>query len=247
MTLTDRVALVVGGARMGEAIGLALASRGADVAFTYRQSQPQADAAAALVRAQGRRAMTIACDVTAEVDQVNDVVRKVAHTMGRLDVLVLMASRYQPAPFDTLDTWEVERTLGVDMRGTFVCAMAAVPHLRAAGGGRIITFSDWTAASGRPRYKGYTGYYIAKAGVKAITEALALELAADNILVNCIAPGPVLPPDDMTVDTRARVEAATPVGRWGGVDEIAKAVVALAETDFLTGETIRVDGGRHLR
>lgn len=246
MTLTDKVALVVGGARMGDAVGQALAERGADVAFTYRRSHNQADAAATAVRARGRRAMTIHCDVTAEVEIVESVVRQVAETMGRLDVLVLMASRYEAVPIDELDTWAVERTLGVDMRGTFVCAMAAVPYLRASGPGRIITFSDWTAASGRPRYKGYAPYYIAKAGVKAITEALALELAPD-ILVNGIAPGPIIPPGDMAPETRARVDAATPLGRWGGASEIAKAVVALAETDFMTGETIRVDGGRHLR
>jgi NAD(P)-dependent dehydrogenase (short-subunit alcohol dehydrogenase family) len=246
VTLTNTVALIVGGARMGAAVGQALAGRGADVAFTYRQSHDQAEAGAAAVRACGRRSMTIACDVTADVEAIAQVMRQVADTMGRLDVLALMASRYEAVPLTELDTWAVERTLGVDMRGTFVCAMAAVPYLRASGRGRIITFSDWTAASGRPRYKGYAPYYIAKAGVKAITEALALELSPE-IFVNCIAPGPILAPDDMTDATRARVETATPAGRWGGVDEIAKAVVALAETDFMTGETIRVDGGRHLR
>lgn len=232
---------------MGLAVGRALAVHGADVALSYRNSQDAAEAAATAVRAAGRKAMTIRCDVTEEVPVIEVAMQQVVDALGRLDVLVMMASRYQPAPFDQLDTWEVERTLGVDMRGTFVCARAAVPHMRAVGGGRIITFSDWTAASGRPRYKGYAGYYIAKAGVKAVTEALALELAGENILVNCIAPGPVVPPDEMADATRARVEAATPVGRWGGADAIAQAVVTLAETDFMTGETIRVDGGRHLR
>lgn len=246
MQLTNKVALIVGGARMGEAVGCALAARGADVAISYRNSQDPAEVAADAVRAAGRRAMTIRCDVTDDVPTIEAVMQQVVDTLGRMDVLVMMASRYEPAPFNELTTSEVERTLGVDMRGTFVCACAAVPHMRAVGGGRIITFGDWTAASGRPRYKGYAGYYIAKAGVKAVTEALALELADDNILINSIAPGPVLPPDDMSADTRARVEAVTPVGRWGGAEAIAQAVVTLAETDFMTGETIRVDGGRHL-
>ncbi|MSO49204.1 MAG: SDR family oxidoreductase [Acidobacteria bacterium] len=247
MLLTNKVAVLVGARRMGLALATALASRGADVALTYRTSPDAAEAAADAVSALGRKAMVVRCDVTDETPVVEATFQQVADEMGRLDVLVMMASRYVEAHFDDLDTWEIERTLGVDMRGTFVCMRAAIPHMRRAGGGRIINFTDWTAASGRPRYKGYTGYYVAKAGVKALTEAFALELAGERILVNAIAPGPVLAPDDFSPEQRAGVEAATPVGRWGGADEVAKAVLALIDSDFMTGETIRVDGGRHLR
>ena len=135
--------------------------------------------------------------------------------LGRLDVLVNMASLYRAIPFDELTTDDWERQLHVDLRGTYLCAKAAVPHMRRAGGGRIINFSDWVAASGRPRYPGYVPYYVAKAGVKALTEALALELAKDQILVNAIAPGPVLAPDDLSSEQSKAVEAATPLGRWG--------------------------------
>ena len=135
----------------------------------------------------------------------------------------------------------------VDVKGAYVCALAAVPHLRAAGGGHIINFLDWVADSGRPRYPGFLPYYIAKKTVIGLTEALALELARDQIRVNAIAPGPVQPPEAMgaaEIDDDAKV---MPLGRWGGNDEIAKVVMALLESDFMTGETIRVDGGRHLR
>ena len=88
---------------------------------------------------------------------------------------------------------------------------------------------------------------MAKAGVKALTEALALEVAGDQILVNAIAPGPILPPPGMSESELQAVVDVTPLGRWGGAGEIVKAVLALIETDFITGETIRVDGGRHLR
>jgi NAD(P)-dependent dehydrogenase (short-subunit alcohol dehydrogenase family) len=119
--------------------------------------------------------------------------------------------------------------------------------MRRNGGGRIINFSDWVAASGRPRYQDFVPYYVAKAGVKALGEALALELASDNILVNTIAPGPIVAPPGTTQDEYESVERATPLGRWGGEGEIVKAVLALLDSDFITGETIRVDGGRHVR
>jgi NAD(P)-dependent dehydrogenase (short-subunit alcohol dehydrogenase family) len=116
-----------------------------------------------------------------------------------------------------------------------------------SGGGRIVNCSDWIARSGRPRYRAFFPYYVAKGAVIALTEALALEVAADNILVNAIAPGPIAPPEGTSEAEVAAVERATPLGRWGGELEIAKAVLALIESDYITGETIRVDGGRHLR
>ena len=119
--------------------------------------------------------------------------------------------------------------------------------MRAQGGGRIVNFADWVAASGRPRYPGFLPYYVAKRGVIALTEALALELAGDQILVNAVAPGPIRPPEGLDETAVAEVERATPLGRWGGDQEIVKAVLALVETDFMTGETLRIDGGRHLR
>src|SRR5262249_22667587 len=108
-------------------------------------------------------------------------------------------------------------------------------------------FSDWIAKSGRPRYPGYLPYYVAKAGAAALSEALALELAADKTLVNAIAPGPIVAPPGTTEAESQAIVDATPLGRWGGEIEIAKAVLALLDSDFITGETIRVDGGRHLK
>jgi NAD(P)-dependent dehydrogenase (short-subunit alcohol dehydrogenase family) len=119
--------------------------------------------------------------------------------------------------------------------------------MRRAGTGRIVNFADWISASGRPRYVAYLPYYVAKRGVIGLTEALALELAPDQILVNAIAPGPILAPDGTSPEEAAAVESATPLGRWGGPQEIAKAVAFLIDSDFVTGETIRIDGGRHVK
>jgi NAD(P)-dependent dehydrogenase (short-subunit alcohol dehydrogenase family) len=117
--------------------------------------------------------------------------------------------------------------------------------MQKAGGGRIINLCDWVAASGRPRYRGYVPYYTAKAGVKGLTEALALELAP-KILVNAIAPGPILAPPGLSSSANREVLQNTPLGRWGGPAEIARAALFFVESDFVTGETLRVDGGRHL-
>ncbi len=167
--------------------------------------------------------------------------------LGRLDVLVNMASIYSHTPFEevTLNDWEDQ--MAVDLRAAWLCARAAVPHMRRLRGGRIINFSDWIARSGRPRYPGFLTYYVAKGAVVALTEGLALELAADQILVNAIAPGPIVAPDGTSDEQFAAVERTTPLGRWGGEPEIAKAVIALIDNDFITGETIRVDGGRHVK
>ena len=117
--------------------------------------------------------------------------------------------------------------------------------MKKIGGGRIVNFSDWLPASGRPHYKDYTPYFTSKAAVGALTQSLAVEFAPD-ILVNAIAPGPILAPPDLTSEENKRVIETTPLARWGGAEEIAKAVLFLIETDFITGECIRVDGGRHL-
>lgn len=246
MTLSGKAVLITGGKRMGAPLAQALARHGADVALTWQRSRAEADEAASVVRAAGRRALSIHADLSTATG-CDLAVAEVEQAFGRLDALVHLASIYKPIPFDDLtpEAWDAQ--IAVDLRSTFLCARAAVPALRRVGGGRIVAFADWVAASGRPRYPGYLPYYVAKAGVIALVEGLALELAPDNILVNAIAPGPILPPDDLTADERRAVEAATPLGRWGGTEEIVKAVLFLLDTNFVTGDVIRVDGGRHVR
>jgi NAD(P)-dependent dehydrogenase (short-subunit alcohol dehydrogenase family) len=243
--LSGRAALVTGGRRIGAAVATALARAGADVALCYRSSRDEAEATATAVRGLGRNAAIIQADLAVPED-CRRVVRESVEVLGRLDVLFHLASVYQRVPYDELTDGDWERVLAVDVRAAHLCAQAAVPHLRAGGRGRIVTFADWIAASGRPRYTGYLPYYVSKAAVVALTEVLALELAPD-ILVNAIAPGPVLAPPETSAEELSAVERATPLGRWGGEEEIVKAALFLVETEFVTGETIRVDGGRHLR
>ncbi len=246
MQLNGRVAVITGGKRIGRTVAVELAARGVDVALSYRASREDAELTVGEVEAKGRRALAVAADVTRAADCAR-LVSQTVEVLGRLDILINMASTYRAVPFDELTEADWDRDLAANLKSAFLCSAAAVSHLRAQGGGRIINFADWLVPSGRPRYRGFTSYYVAKAGVVALTESLALELARDQILVNAIAPGPIVAPPGTSAAEVAEVEQATPLGRWGGEREIAKAVIALIEADFITGETIRVDGGRHVR
>jgi len=246
MNLDGRVALITGGRRIGAVVATELARGGADAALVYNRSKSEAEETARTIEAVGQRAIILPADLS-DPTACQQIVDGTVDRFGRLDVLVNMASVYRSVPFDdiTVDIWETQ--LNVDLRAAWLCARAAAPHMRRLRGGRIINFSDWLTRSGRPRYEGYLTYYVAKAGVAALTEAMALELAKDQILVNAIAPGPIIAPEDTSNEAFAAVERATPLGRWGGEIEVAKMVLALVDSDFLTGETIRVDGGRHLK
>jgi len=246
MNVDGRVALITGGRRIGAVVATELAHAGADVALAFRTSSTEAQETSDAIRALGRRAMIVQADLR-DPEACRRVVDETVDALGRLDVLVHMASIYKPVAFDdlTVEIWNAQ--LDVDLRAAWLCARAAAPHMRRLRGGRIINLGDWTAGSGRPRYLGFLPYYVAKGAVAALTEVLALELASDQILVNAIEPGPIVAPEDTSDATFAAVERATPLGRWGGEIEIAKMVLALIDSDFVTGETIRVDGGRHLK
>lgn len=246
MDLSNRVALVTGGKRIGAVVAIEMAKHGADIGLCYNRSRDEAETTAASIRELGRRVFIRQANLTRTAD-CEAFVNEAAAELGRLDILVNMASIYVAKPFSELTVEEYDENVAVDMRSAFICSRAAWPHMRRAGGGNIINFSDWLSRSGRPRYAGYLPYYVAKMGVIGITEALALELAPDGIRVNAIAPGPILAPPETTEDELASVEKATPLGSWGGEKSIADAVLALLSCDFITGETVRVDGGRHVR
>ncbi len=214
--------------------------------LVYLGSRAEAEQTAQVIEGHGRRALLMQADLR-HPDACERVVEDLVEAFGRVDVLVNLASWYRALPLDDISVGDWDTQQAVDVRASWLCARAAIPHMRRSRGGRIINCADWVAASGRPRYPGYLTYYVAKAGVIALTEALALEVAGDQILVNALAPGPIVAPEGTTAEEFATVERATPLGRWGGEIEIARAVLSLIENDFITGETIRVDGGRHLR
>jgi NAD(P)-dependent dehydrogenase (short-subunit alcohol dehydrogenase family) len=242
--LNGKAALITGGARIGQAVAVALARRGANVAMTYRSSKASAEEAMKKTKAVGVRGLAVRADLTKASDLVG-AVKKVISSFGRLDILVNLASIYEKTALASLDARVWEKNMAANLESAYFLSLQCAPWMKRQGQGRIIHFSDWIAASGRPRYKAYLPYYVSKAGLIGLTQALALELAPD-ILVNAVAPGPILPPPDLSPKENRAVKRATPLGRWGGPGEIAKAVLFLIETDFVTGECIRVDGGRHL-
>ena len=238
-----KVALLTGGARIGQVVAHSLAARGCDLALVYRASRDAAEASAKTAISAGVRAITIRADATDE-DEITAAVEETHRTLGRIDILVNMASIYLCTPDPNEADWSL--IMDANARSVFLFATAVAPIMKHSGGeARIINFADWLPVSGRPRYRGFVPYYSSKAAVVALTESLALELAPE-ILVNAIAPGPILAPPDLTPEENMEVIKATPLGRWGGAAEIAKTVLFLIDSDFITGECIRVDGGRHL-
>jgi NAD(P)-dependent dehydrogenase (short-subunit alcohol dehydrogenase family) len=242
MDLKDKVAMITGGARIGQVVARELATRGCSLALIYKSSRETAENTASIARAAGVNAAVVQADAVDE-SQVRAAVAQAVKSLGRLDILINMASLYVKTPNPTGTDWSA--ALDSNAKSAFLFSTYAAPIMKKNGGGRIVNFSDWLPASGRPHYKDYTPYYTSKAAVAALTQSLALEFAPD-ILVNAIAPGPILAPPDLTPEENARVLEATALAKWGGAGEIAKAVLFLIDTDFVTGECIRVDGGRHL-
>ena len=215
MDIEGKVAFITGTRRIGRLVGLALGQRGArgrpgvsPVPGLGRPGGPGASGA-------GRQAMPVQADLS-RAEEIEDAVKRIAAVWGGVDILVNLASVYASKPFEETTGSDWDLNMNVNLRSAFLCARAVTPGMKANGGGRIINCADWTAASGRPRYRGYLPYYVSKVGVVGLTEALALELAPYNILVNAIAPGPMVPPPDLTPEAVEKVRQVTPLGRWGG-------------------------------
>lgn len=242
MDLNGKVALVTGGARrVGRALSLALARAGADVVVNYFQSAEAAEQTVADIVALGRRAIAIHGDVASK-EVADMLVRRTAETFGRLDVLVNNASTFETAPLLAITEEEWDRVLAVNLKGPFLLSQAAAPLLRRDGGGVIVNIADLSAFQPWPSYAHHS---VSKAGLVHLTRVLALALAPD-IRANCIAPGTVLPPEGYTEEELLQSIARAPLKKIGDPDDVARALLYLVESDFVTGEVVVVDGGRML-
>ena len=228
--------------RVGQAIALALARRGVRVAVTYRTSARAAQALVRRLTGCGVRALAVPVD-QADVAQIRAAVCTVERAFGRIDLLVNNASIFYPTPLESVTEAQWDDLLAVNLRGPFFFAQAVAAGMRRRRRGTIINLADVSAF--RP-WGTYLPYCIAKAGVVAMTFGLARALAPD-VRVNAIAPGPILPPPDLSYAERRRAAAATLLKRWGSPQDIVNTVLYLAEgTNFVTGQVIAVDGGRVL-
>jgi pteridine reductase len=245
MNLADRAVLVTGaGRRVGRAIALHLAERGARVAVHYNESRAGADAVVSQINAMGSgRAIAAQADLT-DPDALPALIGDVVTGFGGLDVLVNSAAVMNRTPFGSVTAGDWDAILSLNLRAPFLLAQAAAPHLAAArGGGVVVNVADLSAYETWPAY---IPHGLSKSGLVYMTRALARVLAP-SIRVNGVAPGTVLPPSDWSAPEIERLRSTTPLQRTGEPEDVARAVAYLVESDYVTGETLVVDGGRLIR
>ena len=243
MELGGRVALVTGaGRRVGRAIALALADRGMTVGVHHHGSATGAEEVRAAVVAKGGRAELFPGDLT-DAEAARQLPQRVASRFGRLDVLVNSAAVMKRLGLEDTTPADWDGILNLNLRAGFFCAQGAAPALRMARG-KIINIADLGGLEPWPKYAAHS---ISKAGVVMLTRILALALAPE-VTVNAVAPGAVLVPDDWGADARAHLEKTTPLRRLGSPADVTAAILYLLEGgDYVTGETLVVDGGRLIR
>jgi pteridine reductase len=240
--LDGRVALVTGaGTRVGRVIALALGKAGMRVGVHYAGSQKGARQTADEIVASGSDAVTLPGDLT----DPSTAPRLVEHAMkvfGQLDVLVNSAAVMLRTPVGEVLVEDWDAMFALNLRAPFFLSQSAA-RVMGERGGSIVNIADLAAFE---TWRGYVPHSITKAGVVQMTRALAHALAP-KIRVNAVAPGPVLLPDGWTQEQADKLISTTPLGRLGSPDDVAQAVLYLLSADYVTGETIIVDGGRHIR
>ncbi|MBV8924620.1 MAG: SDR family NAD(P)-dependent oxidoreductase [Bradyrhizobium sp.] len=235
--LDGKVALVTGGSRgIGAAVAVALAEAGAAVAVNYRERADAADALVADLNSAGKRAIAVAADVSQAPD-VTDMIARVGSELGPVDILVNNAGIAIVRGVEDLSEEDFDRTLTVNLKSAFLCTQAVLPAMRARKWGRIVNIS-----SGAARGAGAIGphYNASKAGMEGLTRGYAARLVRDGITVNSVAPSLI---DTDMMSGRSDLAARIPLGRLGHPEEVAQAVLMTLGNDYMTGQTIILNGG----
>jgi 3-oxoacyl-[acyl-carrier protein] reductase len=235
--LRGRVALVTGGSRgIGAAIASALAEAGAAVAVNYRQRAAEAEAVVAGITSKGGRAIAVAADVS-QAAAVTKMVDHVTSALGPIDILVNNAGIAIVRGIDELTEAEFDATISINLKSAFLCTQAVLPAMRANKWGRIVNIS-----SGAARGAGAIGvhYNASKAGMEGLTRGYAARLVKEGITVNAVAPS--LIETDM-MKGRADLASRIPLGRLGQSNEVAQAVLMVLGNDYMTGQTVMLNGG----
>jgi 3-oxoacyl-[acyl-carrier protein] reductase len=243
--LQDRVAIVTGASRgIGRAVALELAQHGARVVVNHRASPDQAAETVDLVGAAGGTAVAIAADVS-RFEQAQSLIQAAIEQFGGIDILVNNAGTTRDMLLMQMKESDWDTVIDTNLKSVFNCCKAAIrPMLRARKGGRIINISSVSGLAGQV---GQANYSASKAGVIGFTYALAKEVGSRQITVNAIAPGyiPTALTSDLSQEVQDAILQLTPLGRFGRPEDIAHAVAFLASdrAGYITGTTLRVDGG----
>ena len=243
--MQGKVVLITGGAkRVGAAVCRRLHASGANIMLHYRASAGEARLLQAELNHQRENSVALIQADLLDLGKLPALVDQTLSSFGRIDALINNASSFFQTPIGSITADQWEDLIGTNLRAPLFIAQAAAPALRKTQGA-IVNITDIHAD--RP-LKSYIVYSVAKAGLVGLTRSLARELAPE-IRVNAVAPGPILWPDDTSFDelSRQRIISHTPLRREGTPDDVAKAVQYLiADSAYVTGETINVDGGRHV-
>lgn len=242
-----KVALVTGAGRhrIGNTVARMLAERGYSIALHYYRSATEAQQTIEHLHAQGCFAHAFPADL-ARAEEVERLFDQVMEPFGRIDVLVTAAAVWEPKSLEQVTADDVRRQFEINALGTFLCCQkAGLIMARQPWGGAIVTIGDWAVV--RP-YPDYSAYFPSKGAIPTMTRMFAVELARRNpaVRVNCILPGPVMLPEDISDPQRRRAVEATLVRREGRPEHVGHAVVFLVENDFVTGVCLPVDGGRSI-
>ena len=239
--LKNRIALVTGGSRgIGAAVAIALAKTGADVAVNYRERADAANAVCSEITGMGHKAIAVQADVSVAAD-VRRMVAEVKANLGGIDILVNNAAIAHPHKLEEITEAEWDRVLTVNLKSVFLVTQAVVDGMRQRKCGRIINLSSVAAQTG-----GAVGahYAASKAGIIGLTHSCAASLIRDGITVNAIAPA--LIETDMVISNPNANPNLIPMGHFGSVDDVASVAVMLATNDYMTGQTISVNGGWYM-
>ena len=241
--LQDRIGVVTGGHRgIGRGVAEAFACEGADVAVMDVCTEEEAAPVLAAIESAGQRGMFVRADVSRE-DDVRDAVDRILSAWGRIDFLMNNAGILAQTPLQDMTVEEWDRVIAVNLRGTFLCCRAVLPHMLERGSGRIINIASQLGQLGEPNL---THYSASKGGIIAFTKALAREVASQGVLVNAIAPGPIVTGImPSTPEAEQFKLAQLPIHRFGRVDEVAPTAVFLASDDasYYVGQTLGPNGG----